>query len=265
MLTDDCVTPEDCGAWIDNDVILQLGMPPDSLDREAPFVGDERLRSQCNTLVDLDVIADAGGLADDHPGAMIDEKMRSDFRSGMNIRACALMRELRDHAGKQCDAHLVEDMSNALERDDQDTRVGQYDLLNASCGRIAIVGGADISLHSLPQVRKRLQKVYCVLLGLCGGTGVLFKAETLFDFRHELAVDQLDAPRGDGGNRLCGQWRGLEESRKEEVHQLYAELVERFLGRQVGAFQVIDSAIGFVGREQRAGYLLKIHGQWFNF
>ena len=116
MLSNNRVAAEDGGTGIDDDMVLELWMPLNALDGKSALIRDERLRAQGHTLVDLDVIADAGGFTDDNACAVIDEEVGPDLGTWMDIGARALVSKLRDHAGKQRNAHVVKHVRDTLER-----------------------------------------------------------------------------------------------------------------------------------------------------
>ena len=90
------------------------------------------------------------------------KKMGGDLRAGMDVGPGALVGVFREHAGEQRYAELVHDVGDALERDHEDTRVGQDDLLGAAGGRIAEVGGRDVGLDDLADVRQAPQASRCL-------------------------------------------------------------------------------------------------------
>src|SRR5690349_9885383 len=74
--------------------------------------GDER-----NALIEFHVRADFRGLPDNDACAVIDEKMASDFRPGMNIDSGPAMGPFRHHARDEWQVGPVEDVGHALNRD----------------------------------------------------------------------------------------------------------------------------------------------------
>src|SRR5690554_1618390 len=74
-LADDRLAAEDGGVGIDHDVVPHVGMPFVALDDAAVLVLWEVAGAEGDPVVELDVIPDDGGLSDDHPGPVIDEKV----------------------------------------------------------------------------------------------------------------------------------------------------------------------------------------------
>src|SRR5690349_174138 len=73
--------------------------------------GDER-----NILIHLHAIADLAGFADDCPGTVINEKVRPNFRTWMNINASPGVSPFGHNARNQSDFQTIELMREPLHR-----------------------------------------------------------------------------------------------------------------------------------------------------
>ncbi len=61
------------------------------------------------------------------------------------------------------------------------------------------------------------------------------------------------------GHFLLREAGFLEVARKEQVHKLGGEFVDRFLRRQINAVEVIDTAITLVGGEEVLLDVVEVH------
>jgi len=83
---DDRVAAEDGGVGVDDDIVL---------DRRVAFpvpqcgagIAGQRQRPQGDALVEADVVADDGGLADDDAGAVVDEEAFADGGTRVDVDA----------------------------------------------------------------------------------------------------------------------------------------------------------------------------------
>ena len=90
---DDAVVPdagsaaEDRGAGVNDDAVADVGVALDALD-EGPVLADgEALGAERDVLVELDVFADDGHLADHDAGAVVDEEVVADRGAGVDVDA----------------------------------------------------------------------------------------------------------------------------------------------------------------------------------
>src|SRR5262249_17367343 len=82
---DDGVALEDGGTRIDGHVVLDRGVALGAAHQRRIALQAER--AEGHALIDLDVIADAGGLTDDDAGAVVDEEGLADGRAGVDVDA----------------------------------------------------------------------------------------------------------------------------------------------------------------------------------
>ena len=206
------------------------------------------------------MVPDLGGFADDHPGAVIDEEMGPDLRAGMNIRPGAFVGVFSEHPRNQRNMQTVEFMSQALDRDDQDTGVGEDDLLQTAGGGISEVGGFDVGLDDPADLRKGAEEGDAFFFSDCDGFGMTDEAHGLRDILAEAFVNGMEPLLGRRGHLLLGQGGLLEEPRKKQVHHVRGEAVDRLLRRQIHSIEVVDPSIGGVGFEEGGFDLVQCHG-----
>src|SRR5207249_12265523 len=78
-----------------------------------------------------------------HPGAVIDKKMRADFRPGMNIDPGAAMRPFGHDARNQ--RHLaVKQVCHSMNGDGLERGISEYDLFITSRSWVALICGVDV-------------------------------------------------------------------------------------------------------------------------
>src|SRR5262249_1996063 len=114
--------PQDGGADADGDVVLDSGVafhPP------VVVVLPPASRAQCHLMVQHDVVADLGRLADDHAGAMIYEEAPPDLRARMDLDAAGEdPGDLRDQARQHRYVQTVESMCDSVEEDRMQALIG---------------------------------------------------------------------------------------------------------------------------------------------
>ncbi len=107
----------------------------------------ERCSAQRDALVDGDIVADFGGLADDHAHAVIDEKTPADSRAGMDFDSGQQARELRQRAGQKEPAVLPQPVIDAIPPQRVQAGVEQHDLQPRSRRGIALQHRGDVFAH----------------------------------------------------------------------------------------------------------------------
>ena len=244
------VAAKDGGMGVNRDVLLDIRVSFHALDRVAVGIELERFCAEGDALVHFHMGADARGFANDDAGAVVDEKVRADLRAGMNVGAGALVGVFRKHARQERYAELVHHMGQALERDDQDARIGEDDFLDAARGGVAMVGGGDVGLDDLAHFRQAAKRLHGELARPRARLGLMGKAQALLDLGGHARGDFPEAPLDEGAHTPAGDGALLEKPREEHVHQVRGQPVDRFLGRQVGAVEMIDAAVSFVRRKE---------------
>ena len=79
------IAAQDGRIGVDDDVVADVGMALATLDREAVFIHLEAAGTDGNPLIELDVMAQYGGLADDDAGAVVDAEVFTDGSSGVEV------------------------------------------------------------------------------------------------------------------------------------------------------------------------------------
>ena len=255
---------------VDGDVVADVGVAFDALHGVAVGVDLEGFGPEGHALVDFDVVADGRGLADHHTGAVVDEKVFADARAGVEIGAGAFVGVFGEHAGQKRHAEAVEFVGEALQRDDQDAGVGQDDLLGGARGGISGVGGLDVGLDDAAQLGQagqhgvgdfRRLEVGRGGIERAGGVGGPGEAERFLQVGAEAGADFLQPASGHGRDVFATEGLGLEEAREKQVHDVRGEAVDRGLGGQVAAVEVVDAALGFVGAKQSLERIVEGHAR----
>ena len=99
-LHDDGVGP-DPGTVTDDDVAEDLGAGPDDdvvADGRVPLTALAAGAAERDLMIEVDVVADHGGLADHHAHAVIDHESAPDLRGGMDFDAGQPSRDMRREA-----------------------------------------------------------------------------------------------------------------------------------------------------------------------
>jgi hypothetical protein len=114
------------GAGTDHDV---------AADRRVALAAEETRTPERDALVERDLIAELGGLADHHAGAMVDEERAADLRRGMDLHAGRDPGEVRERAREQRHARLVHRVRDAMREQRLDAAVREQDLPPAHVAR----------------------------------------------------------------------------------------------------------------------------------
>ena len=97
-------------------------------------------------MVELDVSADYGGLADDDAGGVVDEEAFAYFGAGVKVDAGPSVAVLRHDPGDKGNAHGVEFVGQALDGDGLEARIAEDHFFLSEAGGVAVVGGLDVGL-----------------------------------------------------------------------------------------------------------------------
>src|SRR5210317_1278140 len=96
--TDSCISAENRSSRVYDNMVLHIRMSLDSLYQGAVLFLFETQRAQSYPLVQLHMLSDRGGFANNHPGSMIDEEARPYSRARMNVDSRYRMSLFRHHA-----------------------------------------------------------------------------------------------------------------------------------------------------------------------
>ena len=133
-------------------------MPLRSLQERPAAVLRYGERAQRDALVQLDVAAYHGRLADYHAGAMVDEEARADFGAGMDIDAGLLVDDLVHHPGDQWHSAPEQEVRDPVHGNRAHGRIAEDDLFETcGCG-IAVEYGLDIGSELPAQFGEFIQQ-----------------------------------------------------------------------------------------------------------
>ena len=253
---DDRLAAEDGRPRVDRDVALDGRMPLGSSQFLDACGG---LRPEGDAVINLHVIPDAGRLAHDCPGAVVDEKVRADLGPGMEVDAGATVCPFAHDARDQRHAQPVELVRHPLHRDRLDERIRHDDLLVADGGGVAGVGGLDIGPEPLADGGKAAEELGGEFAGHLPRLGRLAAGRLVLDALGNLILQPAaDAVHQHGNLHL--QLGGLDRFLVKKTGQQQSQQVGRDcrdgeLGRQIAAVQVVDAAHLGVGGDQAVGQL----------
>ena len=111
-----------------------------------PGVGWEGFGAQGDALVEFDVPADYGGLADNDAGGVVDEEALANSGARVDVNAGPSVAVFRHDPGDKGNAHGVEFVGEALDGDGLETGIAEDHFLLGEAGGVAVVGGLDVSL-----------------------------------------------------------------------------------------------------------------------
>lgn len=117
---------QDGGAGIDGDPILNGRV---ALMIAQTLAGTGRQAAQGDALINLDPLADLGGLADDDAGSVVDEEVLADGGAGVDVNAGETVGVLGHDAGNEGHLQQVQLMCQAVDHDGVETGVGEDDLV----------------------------------------------------------------------------------------------------------------------------------------
>ena len=108
--------------------------------------------------------ADDGGLADNNTGAVVNEKVGTDLRAGMNVDTGHGMSVLCHHPGQHGDIQAVQLVGDSEYADGLKGGIGQHDLLPAGGGGVALVSRLHIGIQHFSDSREPSQQCVCRVL-----------------------------------------------------------------------------------------------------
>ena len=231
VLADDRLAAQDGRAGVDGHIVAHGGM---ALARQA---GVARPGGQCpqrHALVQLDMAADDGGLADDDARAVVDEEPRPDLCAGVDVDAGAAVGVLRHHAGDHGDAAQIQLVGDAVDEDGEQAGVGEDDLLLVGGGRVAVKGGLNVGHQHLLDAGQLLQ----YLTGQSSGGKGLILRQRQGDLGGEGRLDALQQQRGVVLRRQSHQLRVAEIGGEEQPPQLLDDADDRAPVRQAQSLAV---------------------------
>ena len=109
----------------------------------------QRHAAKGHALIDRAVVADLGGLTDDHTESVIDEHPMPDACSRMNLDTGQHAGNVRDKARRRGQAHPPQRIGHAMEQDGVNARITEQDLERRPGGRIALAHDGDVFPDSI--------------------------------------------------------------------------------------------------------------------
>ena len=140
-------TGGDLGAVTDREVAQQLGAGPYHhaiAQSGMAFAGFLAGTAQGCALIESAVIADDGGFADDHAGAVVDEESLTDLRTGMDLNAGQKPSALAHKTGGEIMPAAMERVGQPIEHQRVEAGVEEQYLRAGACGGISLADGVDV-------------------------------------------------------------------------------------------------------------------------
>ena len=170
VIPDDGFAAENGGAGIDDDTITDVRVALDALDEGAVLPHLEAFGAEGDMLVELDVLANGGGFADDNTRAVVNEEVGPDGGTGVNVNAGDAVGVLGHHAGHEGDIHLIELVGNAVDADGLKSGIGEDDFIDGFGSGVSLIAGTDIGFEDFEDAGERIDE----LERLAGGLGFVF-------------------------------------------------------------------------------------------
>ncbi|MNI63824.1 hypothetical protein D3C73_1192270 [compost metagenome] len=106
--------------------------------------------SECDALIDDDIVSNLAGLSNNNAHAVINEQSLADTGAGMDFYTRHEPAELRDDSRCCIPASPVQPVRNPVRPDRMQPRIGEEHLKPAACGRVIIQHRLDIRTNMLP-------------------------------------------------------------------------------------------------------------------
>ena len=127
---------------IDHDIILDYRMTGVALNEHAILIGWEPLGPQGHRLIEANPLTNDGGLANDDPGTVINEKAGTDLGTGVNIDAGQGMRDFSNHAGNQRQPKQVQFMRQPMIDHRSNARIANQNLIDTAASAVVAATAA---------------------------------------------------------------------------------------------------------------------------
>src|SRR6185437_12863015 len=109
-------------------------------------------------LIDQDIVANLGGLADDDAHPMINEKTAADSRARMDFDPGEEARDFADNPAEELELVAPAPMGKAMEPDSMKAGVGKDDFERVARGGIVLERRLDILAHPFNKFHSALRK-----------------------------------------------------------------------------------------------------------
>ena len=158
----------------------------------------KRQGPQRHPLVDADVLADAGGLADDHARPVVDRKALVDLGPGVDVDPGEAVGMFGHDPRQERHPQFEKPVGNPVDGDGIDARVAEDDFLVAARGRVAVISGAHIAGQDRADGREVLEELQGELVAavLAVGAGLLVAEAIVADAAADLLGQPLEDPDG---------------------------------------------------------------------
>ena len=129
-----------------------------NVDGAAGRIVVEILRAERNALVQCDVAADNGGLADDDSRTVVDGEMTADRGSGMDVDARDAMGVFREHPGDDARPEAQQHVRRPVIQHRRDGRIAEHDFADAGGCRVILRDRLHVRLNQPPDLRQFLDE-----------------------------------------------------------------------------------------------------------
>ena len=133
--------------------------------------------AQGNALVDLHMVTDGGGFADDNAGAVVNEEVLSDGCAGVDVDTGDGMGMLRHDSGQHGNAHGVQNMGQTVDGDGVKTGIAVDDLIHTESSGVTFKESFHVGLGNGPDGRDFPEEGQTQFLGLFLGSGLFHGAQ----------------------------------------------------------------------------------------
>ena len=149
-----------------------------------------------HSMIEFHPVSDHAGLPDDDTCTMVDEEMRADCGTWVDIDTGTAVGPFGHHPREEGNLLLVEQMRDALNGYGLESRISQNDFLETPGGRIARVGGLDIGLeqgaHRGDPYKETLSNRRCIGTKMVLAPRFLADSEAHSDCRFKLKGDLVN-------------------------------------------------------------------------
>ena len=228
-LADDRRAAEDRCVGVDDDIVFdrRVSLLP-SPDR--PIAAERGFRPERDPLIDLDVVPDAAGFADNDSGPVIDEESLADHRAGVDVDTRMRVGSLGHDPGDDRNLLLVEVVSDAVGGDRLDAGVAQDDLVERGRSGVAVVGGLDILEEDVANVGHRFHQVDqrrpCALVAVPAVAVDIAVLERSLEVAQQLEADMPQGVVDEEADLLALDLLRAVDARKEDRQKPVENLID---------------------------------------
>lgn len=195
------------------------------------------------------MVADHGRLADHDPSAVIDEEVRPDSCTWMDVDSGATVAGFGEHARQQGYVEFMEHMCYPLQRNRQHAWVRKYDLLHTAGRGVPPIRSSHVGLYHAAHSRQPGQSRRCKDWRVQYRIRILRESQAFFQLDGKVPVDSREQFIQVRRHLLARQTTLLEVTWKQQVDEPDSKTVDGVLGRQVDTIDVIDASVELVRSE----------------